>query len=118
MSKEDNFGGGVQKGMVDDLFLTIGPLITGNIIPAADAIALLSALAATQTDALNPGPGQTGFLDAFSAFDKLDTAYQKWKLATPATITADTGVLITAIKELQRLSANGPIPAGFFTIVP
>jgi hypothetical protein len=122
MAKEFNFSG-IQPDAIGEIVIlvqgrTAPPPATGNGLTDTTAINLLLAVVSAQTAALNPGKGLLGFMDAYKGFDDVNIALDKVKNAGPAAINNDANSLITPIKKLTVLFANGPITDGFFTAKP
>jgi hypothetical protein len=113
LAKGDNFGG-IPKKLLDEIVgVFAGVLAPG--ITQDDAIGVLVALVREEHDAANPGPGVTGFLDAFTALDELKSATEIVKGASATNMHNAVTILQQKILALNQLWLVGPAAPGFFT---
>ena len=114
--KPRNFGG-IPKPLLD---LTVG-VFSGALAPGITpgmAADVLVRLIQEEHAAANPGPGVTGFIDAFTRLNELKTALENVKKATAAEKPAKVKDLMDAIDHLGQLWLIGPVLPGFFTEDP
>jgi hypothetical protein len=112
-SKPNDFGG-IPTGVFNKIlaFFT-APLAAG--VTDAMASAVLFEMVRERHAALIPGPGRTGFMDAYKAFEELDAAIAEFQAAAGAKIAPAVTRLGAAIAALAQLWANGPVADEFFS---
>lgn len=111
--KPNDFG-----GIPTDVYNKILKFFTPPLAPGltdAMASAVLLQLVLERHAALIPGPGRTGFMDAYKAFEELDTAITEFQAAAGAKIGPAVTRLSTAIAAIAQLWANGPVADAFFS---
>ena len=112
--KGANFGGIPTKlldKVVGDFTGTLPAGVTQD-----QASKVLLALVREEHTAANPGPDETGFMDAFIAFDELRTALANIEENTaPTKGNALVDVLVKKIEALGKLWKVGPVPQGFYS---
>jgi hypothetical protein len=115
--KGSNFGG-IPVALLDQM---IGE-VTGTVIPGmtpADTTKVLVALVHEEHAAANPGPDETGFMDAMLAFEELRTANENLKEnSNPANTPTLVDVLAKKIDALGKLWKVGPVAPGFYSPEP
>jgi hypothetical protein len=113
MEKPNDFG-----GIPTDVYTTILAFFTPPLNPGvteAMASKLLVELVRERHAALIPGPGRTGFMDAYRAFDRLDKAIAEFQGAAGAAIGPAVAGLGVAIAAIAQLWAKGPVADEFFS---
>jgi hypothetical protein len=109
MSKPNNFGG-IPTATYSKILGFLDPPATG--VPAAEAAKALGQLVRERHAALVPGDGRTGFMEAYKAFEELDSAITAVQAAAGATTVERLG---DAIKVIAHLWAKGPVADDFFS---
>jgi hypothetical protein len=113
MAKPNDFG-----GIPTDVYTAILAFFTPPLAPGVtDAMAsrVLFELVRERHAALIPGPGRTGFMDAYKAFEDLDKAIVEFRGAGGAKIGPAVTGLGAAIAAIAQLWAKGPVADEFFS---
>ncbi len=112
--KGANFGG-IPKKLLDKVVGDFTGTLPAGITQDQVSHVLL-ALVREEHTAANPGPDETGFMDAFMAFDELRTALANFEENTnPAKATPLVDMLIKKIEDLGKLWKVGPVAPEFFS---
>ena len=111
--KPNDFGG-IPTGVYNKILLFFTPPLAAGLTDAMASGVLLQ-LVKERHAALIPGSGRTGFMDAYKAFEELDTAIAEFQKAAGAKIAPAVSRLEAAIGAIAQLWANGPVADAFFS---
>jgi hypothetical protein len=112
-SKPNDFGG-IPTGVYTKILNFFTPPLPAGVTDTM-ASAVLLELVRERHAALIPGPGRTGFMDAYKAFEEIDAAIAEFQGAAGAKIGPAVTRLGAAIAAIAQLWANGPVADEFFS---
>lgn len=112
--KGANFGG-IPKKLLDAISGDVTGTPAAGVTPD-QAVHVLFALVQEEHAAANPGPDETGFMDAYIALDEVRTAVANLhENSNTANTTVLVGVLIKKIEAVGKLWKVGPVAPGFYS---